>query len=133
MKKTTLKTPLPRIASPTEWQDARDKLLNILRYKKRMGWDVPWFSSAASDFNDDFGLSPESGETFGLSVFLHDGKNVYRTYFTNGRGVEMLGTPWALLDVTPLGRQETWEDSPDGYPQTPPYQWWRRHDEYGKR
>jgi predicted dithiol-disulfide oxidoreductase (DUF899 family) len=112
---------------------SRAPLANILRYKKRMGWDVPWFSSAASDFNDDFGLSTESGETFGLSVFLRDGRNVYRTYFTNGRGTETLGTPWTLLDVTPLGRQETWEDSPDGYPQTPPYQWWRRHDEYRKR
>lgn len=112
---------------------SRAPLANILRYKKRMGWDVAWFSSAASDFNDDFGLSPESGETFGLSVFLRDGKSVYRTYFTNGRGTETLGTPWTLLDVTPLGRQETWEDSPEGYPQTPPYEWWRRHDEYGKQ
>jgi predicted dithiol-disulfide oxidoreductase (DUF899 family) len=66
----------------------------------------------------------------GLSVFLRDGKKVYRTYFTNGRAVETLGTPWTFLDLTPLGRQETWEDSPKGWPQTPPYQWWRRHDEY---
>jgi predicted dithiol-disulfide oxidoreductase (DUF899 family) len=44
--------------------------------------------------------------------------------------VETLGTDWALLDVTPFGRQEEWEDSPPGTPQTPPYQWWRLHDEY---
>ena len=46
------------------------------------------------------------------------------------RGVEALGSVWTLLDLTPLGRQETWEDSPAGYPQTPPYEWWRIHDEY---
>jgi predicted dithiol-disulfide oxidoreductase (DUF899 family) len=44
----------------------------------------------------------------------------------------VLGSVWTLLDVTALGRQETWEDSPHGYPQTEPYQWWRRHDEYEK-
>ncbi len=107
-------------------------------YKERMGWTLPWYSSFDSDFNVDFGLSPETprtgeyqdGETFGLSVFLRDGDNVYRTYFTDKRGVEALGSVWTFLDLTPLGRQETWEDSPEGYPQTPPYEWWRRHDEY---
>jgi predicted dithiol-disulfide oxidoreductase (DUF899 family) len=108
-------------------------LAHIQRYQQRMGWDVPWFSSGATDFNRDFGVSTEAGETFGLSVFLRDGRTVYRTYFTAGRGVEALGTTWTLLDVTPLGRQETWENSPEGYPQTAPYQWWRRHDEYGQR
>jgi len=67
---------------------------------------------------------------FGLSAFLREGDDVYRTYFTSRRGVEALGSAWTLLDVTPLGRQESWEDSPEGYPQTPPYAWWRRHDEY---
>ncbi len=47
-----------------------------------------------------------------------------------GRGVEALGSTWTFLDLTPLGRQENWEDSPKGRPQTPPYEWWRRHDEY---
>ncbi len=61
---------------------------------------------------------------------MREGDNVYRTYFTSGRGDEMLGTVWSYLDLTPLGRQETWEDSPVGWPQTPPYKWWRRHDEY---
>jgi predicted dithiol-disulfide oxidoreductase (DUF899 family) len=100
-------------------------------YRKRMGWTFPWLSSEGTDFNKDFGLSTPQGETFGLSVFLRDGDDVYRTYFTNGRGVESLGPVWSFLDVTPLGRQEDWEDSPEGYPQTPPYEWWRRHDEYG--
>ena len=66
----------------------------------------------------------------GLSVFLCDGDTVFRTYFTSGRSVEALGSNWTFLDLTPLGRQENWEVSPDGSPQTPPYEWWRRHDEY---
>jgi predicted dithiol-disulfide oxidoreductase (DUF899 family) len=52
------------------------------------------------------------------------------TYEITGRGVETLGSVWTFLDITPLGRQEEWEDSPEGYPQTPPYGWWRFHDEY---
>jgi predicted dithiol-disulfide oxidoreductase (DUF899 family) len=104
---------------------------NIQAYQRRMGWTIPWYSSAGSDFNDDFGLSTSRGETFGLSVFFRDGNRVFRTYFTAGRGVEMLGSAWSFLDLTPLGRQEDWEDSPEGWPQTPPYVWWRRHDEYG--
>jgi predicted dithiol-disulfide oxidoreductase (DUF899 family) len=110
---------------------SRAPVANIKRYKRRMGWTVPWFSSSASDFNHDFGLTTDRGETFGLSVFLRDGQTVYRTYFTSGRGVEALGSPWTFLDLTPFGRQETWEDSPKGWPQTVPYRWWRRHDEYG--
>jgi predicted dithiol-disulfide oxidoreductase (DUF899 family) len=102
----------------------------IKAYKKRMGWTVPWYSSAGSDFNRDFGLSTREGETFGLSVFLRDGDDVFRTYFTTKRGVEHLGSTWTFLDLTPFGRQETWEDSPGGWPQTAPYEWWRRHDEY---
>jgi predicted dithiol-disulfide oxidoreductase (DUF899 family) len=102
----------------------------IQPYKKRMGWSLPWFSSYGSDFNRDFGITTAEGEGFGLSVFLRDGKKVYRTYFTDGRGVEALGNVWTFLDLTPFGRQETWEDSPAGRPQTAPYQWWRRHDEY---
>ena len=103
-----------------------------------MGWSIPWFSSFDSDFNVDFGVSPETpqpdvyqdGESFGLSVFLRDGDGVFRTYFTTNRGVEALGSVWTFLDLTPLGRQEEWEDSPEGYPQRKPYEWWRRHDEY---
>ena len=86
----------------------------LLAYRERMGWALPWYSSAASDFNDDFGLTTPEYETFGLSVFLRDGDDIYRTYFTDRRGVEPLGSVWSFLDLTPLGRQETWEDSPDG-------------------
>jgi predicted dithiol-disulfide oxidoreductase (DUF899 family) len=117
---------------------SRAPLARIAPYKERMGWTIPWYSSFESDFNVDFGLSPEvpqpdvyqDGESFGLSVFLRDGERVFRTYFTTHRGVEALGSVWTFLDLTPLGRQETWEDSPAGYPQTAPYKWWRRHDEY---
>jgi predicted dithiol-disulfide oxidoreductase (DUF899 family) len=110
---------------------SRAPLASILAYRQRMDWDIPWFSSAGNDFNVDFGLTSDRGETFGLSVFLRLGDEVYRTYFTNGRGAEALGSAWSFLDLTPYGRQEDWEDSPEGWPQTRPYEWWRRHDEYG--
>jgi predicted dithiol-disulfide oxidoreductase (DUF899 family) len=109
---------------------SRAPLAKLEAYKERMGWTVPWYSSSGSDFNVDFGVTTDEGETFGLSVFLRDGDDVFRTYFTSGRGVEALGSNWTFLDLTPLGRQESWEDSPEAYPQTPPYEWWRRHDEY---
>jgi predicted dithiol-disulfide oxidoreductase (DUF899 family) len=99
-------------------------------YKARMGWTLPWYSSFGSDFNVDFGVTTDEGETFGLSVFLRDGDSVFRTYFTARRGVEALGSVWTFLDLTPFGRQENWEESPAGWPQTAPYEWWRRHDEY---
>lgn len=110
---------------------SRAPLASIIRHRARMGWTLPWFSSLQSDFNDDFGLTTDEGEVFGLSVFFREGDDVYRSYFTNRRGVEALGTVWSYLDLTPYGRQEQWEDSPEGWPQTPPYIWWRLHDEYG--
>jgi predicted dithiol-disulfide oxidoreductase (DUF899 family) len=109
---------------------SRAPLANIQPYKQRMGWTMPWVSSGGSDFNIDFGVTVDGRETFGLSVFFRDGDSIYRSYFTAGRGVETLGTVWTFLDLTPLGRQEAWEDSPAGWPKTSPYQHWRRHDEY---
>ncbi|MBC6461678.1 DUF899 domain-containing protein [Actinomadura sp. HBU206391] len=103
-------------------------LAEIEPFKKRMGWTLPWYSSQHSDFNTDCGVTAG----FGLSVFLRDGDRVYRTYFTTARGVDRLRADLNLLDLTPLGRQEDWEDSPVGWQQTPPYQWWRLHDEYGE-
>ena len=105
-------------------------LEKIEKLKKRMGWTYPWYSSEGTDFNRDFGLTTDNGENYGLSVFIHDGKDVYRTYFTDGRGVEGLNI-WTFLDLTPLGRQEEWQDSPAGGPRSKPFVWWRRHDEYG--
>lgn len=119
---------------------SRAPIAKLEAYRKRMGWTIRWVSSFETAFSASFGLGLEQpdpskyqdGESFGLSVFLRDGDAVHRTYFTTARGVEALGPVWTFLDVTPLGRQETWEDSPEGYPQTKPYEWWRRHDEYGR-
>ncbi len=100
---------------------------DLAALRERMGWQVPFYSSAGNDFAADCGTA----DGFGLSVFLRDDSDrVFRTYFTSDRGVEAVGTVWSILDRTPLGRQETWEDTPPGRPQTPPYQWWRLHDEY---
>lgn len=98
----------------------------IEAYRLRMGWSVPWYTLIGDDFSRDFGVE----EMFGLNVFIRDGEQVFRTYFVNGRGVEAVGHALTLLDLTPLGRQETWENSPAGRPQGEPYIWWRRHDEY---
>jgi len=99
----------------------------IQRLKFEMGWDMPWFT-VTDDFDTDFGV----GEWHGTNAFLRDGDGIYRTYFVDSRGDEAMGTTWSYLDITALGRQEEWEDSPEGYPQTPPYQWWNYHDSYGK-
>jgi predicted dithiol-disulfide oxidoreductase (DUF899 family) len=101
----------------------------IAQLRERMEWRVPFYSSEANEFAADCGTA----QGFGLSVFLRDGDRVFRTYFTTGRGVEQLGSVWSFLDLTPLGRQEEWEDTPAGRPQTAPYQWWRLHDEYDER
>jgi predicted dithiol-disulfide oxidoreductase (DUF899 family) len=98
---------------------------NIEQWKARMGWDIPWFT-LSDDFDADFGV----GEWHGTNAFLRDGDRVFRTYFVDSRGDEAMGSTWSYLDITALGRQEEWEDSPEGYPQTPPYLWWHLHDEY---
>lgn len=106
---------------------ARAPVAEIEALKRRMDWHLPFYSTS-QEFNSDFGV--DGG--FGLNVFIRHEGAIYRTYFTTGRGVEMLGTAWSFLDLTPMGRQENWEDSPPGTPQTEPYRWWRRLDEYGK-
>jgi predicted dithiol-disulfide oxidoreductase (DUF899 family) len=98
---------------------------DIARLKARMDWDLPWYTIIDS-FDKDFGVD----EWHGHNVFIRDGDKVFRTYFINGRGDEAMGTTWSYLDLTPLGRQEIWEDSPEGYPQTAPYKWWNWHDNY---
>ena len=108
---------------------SRAPLAKLLAYKKRMGWDLPWVSSFGTDFNVDFGATLPEGENHMLSVFLRDGDKIYRTYFTQDRGVEHLGSHWTYLDLTPFGRQEPWEDSPEGWPKKDMY-WNQRHDRY---
>jgi len=101
---------------------------DIARVKARMGWQhIPWYT-IMDTFDTDFGVD----EWHGTNAFFRDGDRVYRTYFINGRGDEALGNTWSYLDMTALGRQEQWEDSPAGYPQTAPYEWWNWHDEYGR-
>jgi len=110
---------------------SRAPLKNIQHYQKRMEWNVRWVSSEGSTFNADFGLTTDEGEDHGLSVFIRNGRRIYRTYFTQARGLEYLGSVWSFLDLTPLGRQEKWEDTPPGrVKQSAPYTWWYRHDEY---
>lgn len=109
---------------------SRATLDKLHGYRDRMGWSLPWYSSSDSDFNTDMGVTVDGEEWHGVSVFLRDGTDVYRTYFTGDRGVEHLGSHWTYLDLTPFGRQETWEDSPPGWPQTETYTWQRRHDDY---
>jgi predicted dithiol-disulfide oxidoreductase (DUF899 family) len=99
---------------------------DIARWKARMGWEIPWYT-VTDDFDKDFGVD----EWHGTNAFLREGDQIFRTYFVNNRGDEAMGSTWSYLDITAFGRQEEWEDSPAGYPQTPPYQWWRLHDEYG--
>jgi predicted dithiol-disulfide oxidoreductase (DUF899 family) len=91
-----------------------------------MGWElIPWYS-LTDDFDADHGV----GEWHGTNAFIREEDGIYRTYFIDGRGDEVMGGTWSYLDITALGRQEKWEDSPEGYPQDETYSWWKRHDEY---
>ena len=121
---------------------SRAPLAKISAYKERMGWTFPWVSSFETDFNYDFGASfaPESianhsaiynyGSTDpgmedreGISVFFrNDGGDLFHTYSTYARGIDMINGTYQLLDLVPKGR-----DEPAGDPQF----WVRRHDEYG--
>jgi predicted dithiol-disulfide oxidoreductase (DUF899 family) len=103
---------------------------DIEQVKARMGWQhIPWYT-ITDDFDKDFGVD----EWHGTNAFIRwsdpAGDRVFRTYFINNRGDEAFVTTWSYLDMTALGRQEEWEDSPQGYRQGPPYEWWRWHDDY---
>ncbi|MBB5340848.1 DUF899 domain-containing protein [Tunturiibacter gelidoferens] len=104
---------------------SRASQAEIERLKKRMGWTMPWYT-ITDGFDVDFSVD----QWHGHNSFIRDGDKIYRTYFINSRGDEAMGNVWSYLDMTALGRQEEWEDSPAGYPQTPPYKWWNWHDEY---
>ena len=119
-----------------------------------MGWTVPWYSSFGSDFNYDFHVSLDEavapveynyrdkaelvlkgetyftqGESHGLSVILRDGDGIFHTYSTYARGTDLLDGTYNYLDLTPLGRQEDWEDPP-GRSNSPFLAWVRHHDRY---
>ncbi|NZA27445.1 DUF899 domain-containing protein [Luteimonas sp. SJ-92] len=103
---------------------SRGSQADLRRLRAKMGWEhIPWYT-LTDDFDADFGVD----EWHGTNAFIRDGDRVFRTGFINGRGDEQMGNTWNYLDITALGRQESWEDSPEGYPQTPPYEWWVWHD-----
>ena len=94
--------------------------------QERHGWElIPWYT-ITDGFDADFDVD----QWHGHNAFIREGDEIYRTYFVDGRGDEALGSTWSYLDITALGRQEEWEDSPEGYPQTAPYGWWTYHDLY---
>lgn len=122
-------------------------------FRRRMGWTMPWVSSFGSSFNYDYHVTLDEavapvfynyktraelaeggwtteGEEHGLSVFLRVGDKVFHTYSQYARASEEMVFALTMLDLTPYGRQETWEDSPDGWPQTPTYGWQRLKDRY---
>jgi predicted dithiol-disulfide oxidoreductase (DUF899 family) len=111
---------------------SRGSQADVARIKGRLGWDHPWYTivpGAQGAFDVDFGVD----EWHGTNAFIRDGDRIFRTYFIDDRGDEVFVNTWKFLDMTALGRQEVWEDSPEGYPQTKPYNWWRWHDAYDDR
>lgn len=99
-------------------------------FRARMGWDLPWYTSLDADFDEDFGAVVDGEDRQAVSVFLRRGDRVFQTWSTFDRGEEPFMQVFDLLDLTPYGRQETWEDSPPGTPQEPTYSWMRLSDRY---
>jgi predicted dithiol-disulfide oxidoreductase (DUF899 family) len=126
---------------------SRAPLEKLEAYKTQMGWDIAWYSSFGSDFNYDFHVSLDpkiapqeynyrdkaemeeavghpvkmEGEQPGLSVFFRLENDVFHTYSTYARGGESRTDAYRLLDLTPYGRQQDFEESPSGWPQQPTY------------
>jgi predicted dithiol-disulfide oxidoreductase (DUF899 family) len=133
---------------------SRAPLAKLEAFRKRMGWSFPWYSSLGSDFNYDFHVTTDEavmpveynykdkaaleqarhtyhvkGEQPGVSVFLRVGDNVFHTYSAYARGLDLLCNTYNYLDLTPLGRQEGWDETGD---LTQEGQFWtRHHDRYG--
>src|SRR6266487_2997667 len=146
----------PRIVSSQEWEAARQQLLvkekeltrardALAAERRRMPWlavekeyefDGPKGKASLLDLFDGRRQLIVYRAFFEPGVYgwpenacIRDGDSVFRTYFVTSRGDEVIGNTWTYLDMTALGRQEEWEDSPEGYPRTPPYEWWIWHDE----
>lgn len=125
---------------------SRAPLSKLQAYKEKHGWDLPWYSSFGSDFNYDYHVTLDktvapleynyiteeemaaknepyfmSGEQHGMSVFFRIGDEVYHTYSNYARGTDGMIQTYGFLDLTPYGRQEDFEDSPEGFPQKPTY------------
>jgi predicted dithiol-disulfide oxidoreductase (DUF899 family) len=103
---------------------------DALAYKARVGNKMTWYSTAHSSFGADMGAPPEGG--FQVNVFLRVGNTVYRTYNTQGRGTEQLSHSFALIDLLPYGRQEEWQDSPEGWPQSATYSRWAPSESFAR-
>jgi predicted dithiol-disulfide oxidoreductase (DUF899 family) len=93
-----------------------------LAYREKVGNRLDWYSTADSPFGADVGAPPRGG--FAVNVFLRVGDTVYRTWTTSGRGTEQLSHTFPMIDLLPWGRQEEWQDSPEGWPQSPTYERW---------
>ena len=105
---------------------SRSPQAQIQDLKKRMGWEhIPWYE-LTDDFDKDFGVD----QWHGTNAFIRTDDGIFRSYLIDARGDERMGGTWSYLDITALGRQEKWEDSPEGYPQTEPYGWWNYHGDY---
>jgi predicted dithiol-disulfide oxidoreductase (DUF899 family) len=85
-----------------------------VRYRDFMGWEMPWYS--AQDSLDTLLVGRRAGMMH-IVCYLRQGGRVFETYWTTRRGVNAMDYSYALLDLTVYGRQETWEDSPPGWPQ----------------
>jgi predicted dithiol-disulfide oxidoreductase (DUF899 family) len=109
---------------------SRAPLERLSAFKERMGWRLPWFSTVGDEFNLDFGATVNGEENQAISVFLRRGDRVFLTWSTFNRGEEPFMLVFDLLDLTPYGRQEDWENSPPGFPQGPAYSWWHLSDQY---
>ena len=101
-----------------------------LAYRERVGNKMTWYSSAQSSFGADMGAPLGGG--FQVNVFLRVGDTVYRTYNTQGRGVEQLSHTFPLVDLLPYGRQEEWQASPEGWPQSPTYSRWAPSEDFAR-
>ncbi|WP_216204420.1 DUF899 domain-containing protein [Amycolatopsis aidingensis] len=101
---------------------SRAPLSKLEPFKARMGWDMPWYSSFGSDFNYDYEVTSELGESPGVSAFIRDGDEVFFTYSIFDRGGEIFKNFYNYLDITALGRQEDQLEHP--------WDWWRHKDRY---
>ena len=102
---------------------SRAPLADFTPFKARMGWKIPWYSSYGSDFNYDYEVSTENGESPGVSAFFRDGTDVFHTYSIFDRGGDIFKNFYNYLDITVLGRQEDQLEHP--------WDWWRHKDRYG--
>lgn len=109
---------------------SRAPLDRLQAFRAHMGWHLPWYSTVGDEFNEDFGATIDGEERQAISVFLRRDDRVFHTWSTHARGEEPFMLVFDLLDLTPFGRQEDWENSPPGSPQEPTYSWMRLSDAY---